>query len=101
MTESAQSEDYRTLMGPDLNRPAKQAAKAQSWRKPKKRDEVSARMVNALESGQLKINGPFHGIADSVGHLETYGIRGSAMSFFQNIFRSARETVACRETPRN
>ena len=84
-------------MGPDLNRPAKQAAKAQSWRKPKKRDEASARMVNALEPGQLKINGPFHGVADSVGHLETYGVRGGAMSFFQNIFRGARETVTCRD----
>ena len=86
-SESAQSEDYRTLMGPDLNRPAKQAARAQRKRQ---------RIVKALEPGQLKINEPFYDVADSVGHPETYGVRGGAMSFFQNVFRGARETVACR-----
>ena len=53
-------------------------------------------MVNALEPGQLKINGPFHGVADSVRHPETYGVRGGAMSFFQKMYGIGKATSADR-----
>ena len=50
-------------------------------------------MVNALEPGQLNINGWFQRVADRVGHQETYGVPGGAMSFFQNIFRGGGQAV--------
>ena len=50
-------------------------------------------MVNALEPGQININGWFQRVADRVGHQETYGVPGGAMSFFQNIFRGGGQAV--------
>ena len=91
--ESARSEDYKTLMGRDLIRPTRRDERPESRMKPKKRAEACARMANFRTPGQLKINGGREPVGERVGLLETYGVLGGAMPFFQNIFQGARDAL--------